>query len=114
MPLTTYDVEELDWYFRGRRGEVVCPSRDPGLDLPTAAKKFGAARFDALYREWLRRDWHVFWAAQSILVRDQLQRGDGRIEFVELPHQYLQLTPLIGTASGAEKAQEAVDNLPTA
>jgi hypothetical protein len=113
MPLTPHDVEEVEWYFRGRRGDVVRPSPDPRLDLPTAAKKFGAARFDALYREWLRRDWRAFWAAQSTLVRDQLQRGDGRIEFVELPHQYLQLTPLIGAASGAEKAEEAVDNLAT-
>ena len=29
MPLTPDEVEELDWYFRARRGEVVCPSRDP-------------------------------------------------------------------------------------
>jgi hypothetical protein len=77
MPVTPHDVEELDWYFRGRRGDVVCPSQDPRLDLPTAAKKFGAARFDALYREWLRRDWRAFWAAQSTLVRDQLHAATG-------------------------------------
>ena len=26
MPLTPRDVDELDWYFRARRGEVLCPS----------------------------------------------------------------------------------------
>ena len=30
MPLEPRDVEELDWYFRARRGELVCPSRRPG------------------------------------------------------------------------------------
>lgn len=113
-PLTPREVEELDWYFRARRGELVYPSRDRDLDITTAAKRFGAARFEALYREWLRRDWRALWAMQSPTLRDQLQRGEGRVEFVELPHQYLQLTPLIGTALGIEKGEEAVDNLATA
>src|SRR6058998_1294909 len=56
MPLTPREVDELDWYFRGRRGEVVCPSRDCDLDLVTAARRFGAARFEALYRMWQQRD----------------------------------------------------------
>lgn len=114
MPVTTHDVEELDWYFRFRRGAMVCPSRDRDLTPLTAAKKFGAARFEALYREWLRRDWRALWAAQSVILRDQLQRGQGRVEFMELPHQYLQLTPLIGVASGVENQSMQVDNLPTA
>src|SRR2546425_2895441 len=56
MPLTPRDTEELDWYFRARRGEVVCPSADRDLDLQTAARKFDAARFEALYRMWQQRD----------------------------------------------------------
>ena len=51
LTLTPDQVEGLDWYFRARRGEVVCPSQDRTLDLVTAARKFGAARFDALYRQ---------------------------------------------------------------
>ena len=31
-PMTPGDVEDLDWYFRVRRGECVCPSRDRDLD----------------------------------------------------------------------------------
>ena len=44
---------------------------------------------------------------------EQLQRGTGRIEFAELPHQYLQLTPLVGRSYEVEKALEEGDNLGT-
>src|SRR5437773_927577 len=52
MPLTPRDTDELDWFFRARRGELVCPGRDRDFDLSTVARKFGAARFEALYRGW--------------------------------------------------------------
>jgi hypothetical protein len=114
MPLTPSEAEELDWYFRGRRGEVVCPSRDRDLDLAKAARKFGAARFDALYRTWQQRGAQALWALQSPTLRDQLQHGQGRLEFAELPYQYLQLTPLIGTCDRVEKTITQGDNLATA
>ena len=47
-------------------------------------------------------------------LRDQLRRGDGRIEFAELPHQYLQLAPLIGTSNAVESGLHEGDNLVTA
>jgi hypothetical protein len=114
MPLTPRDTEDLDWYFRARRGEVVCPSADRDLDLQTAGRKFGAARFQALYRMWQQRDVQALWAMQGSTLRDQLQRGLGRVEFVELPHQYLQLTPLVGALDRTEKALHEGDNLATA
>ena len=51
---------------------------------------------------------------QSTGLRDQLQRGEGRIEFAELRHQYLQLTPLVGVPGGVEKGLSEGDNLATA
>lgn len=114
LPLTPDQVEELDWYFRARRGEVVCPSRDRELDLATAARKFGAARFEALYRQWLQRAVQALWAMQGPTLREALQRGWGRVEFAELPHQYLQLTPLVGVPSRVEKGLPEGDNLATA
>ena len=75
MPLTPRETEELDWYFRARRGEVVCPARDRDLDLATAARTFGAARFEALYRLWQHRGVHALWTMQSLVLRDQIQRG---------------------------------------
>ena len=114
MPLESRDVDELDWYFRARRGEVVCPSPDRDLDLPTAAKRFGAARFEALYRVWLQRGDRALRAMQTPTLRDQLQRGEGRVEFAELPHQYLQLTPFVGTSDRVETSLREGDNLATA
>ena len=114
MPLTPRDVDELDWYFRARRAEVVCPSADPDLDFTTAARKFAAARFEALYRMWLQRGFDALRAMQMSTLRDQLQRGEGRVEFVELPHQYLQLAPLVGTSCGVKNGLDEGDNLATA
>jgi hypothetical protein len=114
MPLAPREVDELDWYFRGRRGELVYPSPDPDLDLPVAARKFGAARFEALYRAWGQRGVNALRAVQMPTLREQLQRGEGRVEFGELPHQYLQLTPLIGAVSDIENTVERGDNLATA
>ena len=114
MPLTPTQVEQLDWYFRGRRGECVCPSPHRDLDLATAARAFGAARFEALYRFWQQRGAQALWAMQSPMLRDQLQRGEGRVEFAELPHQYLQLTPLVGGPNEFETSVSEGDNLITA
>ncbi len=114
MPLEPREVRELDWYFRARRGEFVCPSADPGLTVATAARTYGAARFEALYRAWLQRGEQALQAMQLPLLRDNIQRGWGRVEFVQLRHQYLQLTPLIGSSSRVENGFAEGDNLPIA
>ena len=98
----------------GAHLEVIGPSRDPDLDVAAAHRKFSAARFDALYRLWLQRGAQALWALQTPILRDQLQRGEGRIEFAELPHQYLQLTPLIGGARDPGNGAEERANLTTA
>lgn len=112
-PLRPHDIEELDWLFRARRGELVCPGRDRDYDLEKMAKKFSAARFEALYRVWLQDGEHALRAMHGPYIKDQFQRGQARIEFAELPHQYLQLTPLVGTASGVEKGSFQGDDLAT-
>jgi hypothetical protein len=94
-PLTPAQVEELDWFFRARQGRATDPAPDPELDLARCAQKFGAARFRAVHRRWEREGMTALWSAQSTSLRDQMQRGWGR---VELSHQYLQLTPLVGVA----------------
>jgi hypothetical protein len=101
MPLDSRAVGELDWYFRVRRGELVCPSADRDLTVATAAQKYGAARFQALYRVWLQSGYDVLRSMQL----------PGRFEFVQLPHQYLQLTPLVGGGSCVENSDQQADNL---
>ena len=108
------ETDALDWYFRARRGEVVCPARARDLDLATAARTFGAARFEALYRLWQHRGVDALWTMQSPILRDQLQRGRGRVEFAELRQQYLQLTPFVGRAHPVEDGFPEGDNLTTA
>ncbi len=97
-PLKPSTVEELEWFFGARRGDAqTSPPAD--LDLATATRKFSAARFRALHREWQREGNPALWAAQShIRFRVALARGNGRIELVELSRQYLQLTSLVGVA----------------
>lgn len=108
-----HEAEELDWYFRVRRGEVVCPAPDRHYRIATMAQTYAAGRFEALYRLWLERGYRAFWPVQYGGIRDQLLRGQARIEFAELPHQYLQLTPLVGTTSGVEKGSFQGDDLAT-
>lgn len=96
--LMPHEVDELDWYFRARQGRATEPAPAPDLTVATGAKKFGAARFRALERRWQSEGLPALWSAQSTTLGDQLQRGEGRVEFVELSRQYLQLTPLVGTS----------------
>jgi hypothetical protein len=114
MPLNRYDTAELDWYFRARRGELVCPPPEREYHLTTTARKFGAARFEALHRMWQQRGHEALSTMEYPVLRDQLQRGWGRLEFVDLPHQYLQLTPLIGVGGRADDGPHRGDNLASA
>ena len=96
--LMPHEVDELDWFFRARHGRATEPAPDPNLTVATGVQKFGAARFRALQRQWESEGLSALWSAQSTTLSDQLQRGEGRVEFVELSRQYLQLTPLVGIA----------------
>ena len=97
-PLSTTAVEELEWYFPAREpgAETVAPPL--GLDLDTAAKKYSAARFQALHRAWQHEGMPALWRARSRVLEDRLREGRGRVEFVELSRQYLQLTSLVGVS----------------
>lgn len=101
-PVPPSAVEELEWLLRERHGqpqsEYRHPDLDPNFDRARTAQKFQAARFRSLERMWLRDGYHAIIGAQSHILRDQLHEGRGRIEFVELSHQYLQLSSLVGVA----------------
>ena len=101
-PVPPSAVEELEWLLRERHGqpqsEYRHPDLDPNFDRALTAQKFQAARFRSLERMWLREGYHAIIGAQSRILRDQLHEGRGRIEFVELSHQYLQLSSLVGIA----------------
>jgi hypothetical protein len=96
--LTPAEVEQFDWFCRLRRG--LTNERDPylSLDPARAARKFGTARFRALERVWEREGKFGLWSFQHDFLLDKFRLRRGAIRFVPLPHQYLQLTPLIGVA----------------
>ena len=98
MPVDPITAEQLQAYFRHRQqspGHLTEPADEV---LEKAFRKFGAARFKALYRWWLLRGDPAIWAAQSPVLRDAIARGEGRLECVEISRQYLQLTSLVGVA----------------
>jgi len=97
-PLRPSVADRLPQYFREHRDTGGHFSQPTDEDLAKAFRRFGAARFRALYRAWQREGDRALWATSSVTLRDALAHGDGRLECVELPHQYLQLTSLVGVA----------------
>jgi hypothetical protein len=91
-------VDELEWLFQHRAGTADLAQKPPDLDLSVAARRFRAARFRVRYRMWQLEPHRALWNLKSHILEEQLARGEGRIEFMELPHQYLRLTSLVGVS----------------
>ena len=110
MPLSPEAIAELEWFFKARRTRAPGPAPTRGLTLAAAAQKFDRPRFRTLRRSWEREGvWPVLLAGSHTL-KDHLEYGQGRIEFLELRHQYLQLTSLVGEASNTLVPEENRDN----
>ena len=94
-PLNPALVDELTWYFheRKRLHETSSQSTERRFHLDVHA--YRRPRFAVLYRRWLERGDDALWLTQSDVLRMALERGEARIECVELPHQYLHLTRLV-------------------
>jgi len=94
MPLRPANLEDLRWYFRARRASLRgCEER-----FDQAARAFSAPRYRVLYRAWLERGDPVLDATLSPVLADKVERRAGQLECHVLPHQYLHLLPLVGTA----------------
>jgi hypothetical protein len=93
-PLPSEVVDELGWYFEA--------CRDRGVDLDEryyhAQTAFAAPRFRALNRMWLMDGARVLDAVVSPVLANAVARGTGALECQVLPHPYLHLLPLVGTA----------------
>ena len=93
-PLRPAIVEEMRWFFDERRQGRT--GRDERFDH--AIRAFDAPRFQALYRAWLERGDSVLDATLSPTLADAIARKTGRLECHVLPHRYMHLFPLVGTA----------------
>jgi hypothetical protein len=97
-PLAPSNAEALCSVFRGRQRRRDTPSAPADPQLRSLSLTYSAPRFRALFRAWQQLGDPVVWAAQSGGLRDALQRGEGRVEFVKLTHQYCHLSSLVGVA----------------
>jgi len=93
-PLRPSVLEDLRWYFRARSS----PPRGPDERFDEAAYAFGAPRFRALYQAFLERGEPVLDATLSPTLADAVARKTGLLECHVLPHRYLHLSSLVGTA----------------
>lgn len=93
-PLRPVILDELRWFFEARR-----TGRDQRQErFDHAERAFSAPRFRALFRAWIERGDRVLDAALSPVLADAISRGTGQLDCVVLPHRYLHLLPLVGTA----------------
>jgi hypothetical protein len=96
--LTPHEVDEFDWFCRARRGQTTELAPTWGMDLAKAARKFDSARFRALERVWEHEGKWGLHSFQTDYLLEKFRLKRGALRFIEIPHQYLQLTPLIGAA----------------
>ena len=94
MPLRPTNLDDLRWYFHARQA----PSRSSEERFDQAARAFRAPRFRALYRAWLERGEPVLDATLSAVLAEKIERQVGQLECHVLPHHYLDLSALVGTA----------------
>ena len=93
-PLRPAVLEDLRWYFHARR----TAPRGPHERFDQAVRAFGAPRFQALYRAWLEGGEPVLDATLSSTLADAVARQTGKLECHVLPHRYVHMFPLVGTA----------------
>lgn len=93
-PVRPAVLQELRWYFETRRAAP----RSPDERFDQAVRAFSAPRFQALYRAWLEGGDPVLDAALSPTLADAIARKTGQLECHVLPHRYMHLLALVGTA----------------
>ena len=97
-PLRLDAIWELHTYFAERqRVEQGQAPVDP-VAFARAREQFRAPRFFALYRSWQAQGDTVLDAQASSVLADTVERGRGRVTSQVMPHKYLHLATLVGTA----------------
>ena len=97
-PINYEAQPELLWYFRERQTSPRDRARAEEQRFRTAALLYRAPRFRALSRAWEHQGDGVVYATSSGILRDKLERREGRFEFLPLSRQYLHLSSLVGVA----------------
>ena len=97
-PLHPSVVETLEWLFPERK-RLSEPGAGPANERYTnLLSAYRAPRYQALHQQWLDDPTNTLRLAGSRLIADNIERGDGQVECVELSRQYLHLSPLVDVA----------------
>jgi hypothetical protein len=100
-PLRPAVAEEFRWFCQARRAiDDGTPSAlaFDAARFAAARRAFGAPGFYAAYRAWRAAGDSVIHELLSPRLHDTWTRGDGRVEFHVLPHQYQRLASAVATA----------------
>ena len=97
-PLRLSLAQALEWYFHERQRHEQAPNVADEDRFRRARAAFNAPRCRVLYCAWRKHGDSVIWATTSHVLRDALERQEGRVEFVHLSHQYMHLSSLVGVA----------------
>lgn len=93
-PLRRTHLDELRWYFNARTQKSVRPEER----YQHAQRAFQTARFRVLYRAWQKQGDGVLDATASPVLQTAIARQTGQWEWRVLPHRYVHLSSLVGTA----------------
>lgn len=96
-PLRPAIADELQWFFT-RVAQPPTSKEQEWRRWVQARRAFGAPRYRALYRTWLKVGRSCVDATISHTLADALERGAGRVEPYVLSRTYLHLWPVVGTA----------------
>jgi hypothetical protein len=97
-PLHPKTVEALEPLFAERKRLAAVAGGGGEATGPKLPGAYAAPLYRALYRQWLIDPRNTIWMAGSNVLADALDRGEGRVECVELSRQYLHLSPLVAVA----------------
>jgi len=91
-------VKTLEWCFTERK-RLAEPGAGPASEgYSKVSGAFRTPHYRALYRQWLEEPANTLWIAGSPVVADAIDRGEGKVECIELSRQYLHLSPLVDVA----------------
>lgn len=98
MPLAPAEAHDLRWYFEQRRRVDRGQPAEDVLRFEALRRGFAAQRHRALYRAWQRDGDARIYDATSPVLQSALADMGGQVTREILSHDYLYLSPLVGTA----------------
>ena len=97
-PIASSEPTDLRWYFEQQRLVNAGRASDDPTRFAALRRAFSVQRYRALYRTWQDNGDMSLYDATSPLLSAAMEVEEGRVTKHVLPHDYLRLTTLVGTA----------------